>query len=230
MRSPSLRNWAFPSGPIDRQQRPDPDPAGTRCTAAEHPPRPGRRRAAADRKTVAGLVSRGTRPPDPAARSRPAPRRDCWRLGRPMIELPPWPRASTRPVSTSSRTGSTRVAGLTPALSPAATTSADTLERAARSEHVQAATAALDVDAILGDPGDPDRGLLRLWRRRQDHHRRRARACGPQNSTAGARRGAHHRPSPPARPVTRPDRTGQHPSSGQGHCDADGPAAASCTR
>ena len=64
-------------------------------------------------------------------------------------------------------------------------------------------------------PADPDRRGLRRRRRRQDHQRRGARAAGGRGGPQG--RGADHRPGPPAGPVARGGRAGQHPAAGARH-------------
>ena len=63
-------------------------------------------------------------------------------------------------------------------------------------------------------PRHPDHRVLRLRRRRQDHHRRGAGAAGRRAGPQGRR--AHHRPGPPAGPVDGHRRAGQHPAPGAG--------------
>ena len=112
-----------------------------------------------------------------------------------------WPRSiSTRRASTRARS------------SPSPTSCSDQLAWSAPVSPDDATTF-LDVDKIIADPRDQDRRLLRLGRRRQDHHLGRPRRPGRRSRAQG--RGAHHRPGPSAGPVARPRRAGQHPAPGR---------------
>ena len=70
----------------------------------------------------------------------------------------------------------------------------------------------LDVDALLDDPAHRHHRVLRLRRRRQDHHVRGARAAGGRARPQGRR--ADHRPGPPAGAVDGHRGARQHPAAG----------------
>ena len=71
---------------------------------------------------------------------------------------------------------------------------------------------ALDVDALLDDPAHRDHRLLRLRRRRQDHHLGRAGAARRRARPQGRR--ADHRPGPAAGAVDGDRGARQHPAAG----------------
>ena len=201
-RAASSSTW---SGPATCGSRTSPPPARASSTAEA---------IAADLR-AAGVAAR-ERPGRRAARRGPRPRRTPRARGRPaqagqgarrpdLRAAPAGRRASTWAASTSSpprsATRGWHDAGADPG-------------RPAGDAHATSAPA-LDVDALLDDPQHRHHRLLRLGRRRQDHHLGGARAPGGRARPQGRR--AHHRPGPPAGAVDGDRGARQHPAAGRRH-------------
>ena len=222
---PSVCRWAASSSTWcasrcsrrrPRARRRGPARPGLVLAGLERPGSAGSRAAARARRSTASSTACSTEGAEHALRvaaGAGAARRPRG-LGRPIVRAA----RARRAASTSARCTTSPTCSSSREWHDAATAAGTAAGRAV------APGPLLDVDALIDDPAHPDRRLLRLGRRRQDHDRRRARPARGRAGPAGRR--PHHRPGPPAGPVDGAGGAGQHPAAG-GRASTAPPAAGS---